>query len=96
MSDLTQAEVDALTGDDVAYWLSNPFMTPDLLVEKVRWWVSRAHEAGLADGWDERSKARPQYLGPDDGHWNDECMGWEDCYCGSFPNPYRDPSPSDA
>jgi hypothetical protein len=42
-----------------------------------------------ADGWDERDRAKPQYLGPDNGHYNDDCMGWEDCHCASYPNPYR-------
>jgi hypothetical protein len=40
--------------------------------------------------WDERGDARPQYLGPRNGHY-DECMGWEDCDCASYPNPYRTP-----
>lgn len=41
-----------------------------------------------ADAWDERDKAKPQYLGPDNGHYAD-CAGWEDCHCGSYANPYR-------
>ena len=41
-----------------------------------------------ADVWDERNHARAQYLGPDNGHeW--DCMGYEDCYCATYPNPYR-------
>lgn len=43
---------------------------------------------GRAEGWDARDKARPQYLGPNDGHYED-CMGYEDCHCASYPNPYR-------
>ena len=40
----------------------------------------------LAEGWDERHKARPDYS---QGH-DDDCMGWEDCLCGRYVNPYRD------
>ena len=40
----------------------------------------------LAEGWDERHKARPDYS---QGH-DDDCMGWEDCHCGRYVNPYRD------
>ena len=43
-----------------------------------------------AEAWDEARAAKPQYLGPDDGHYPDDCMGWEDCHCASYPNPYRD------
>ena len=39
----------------------------------------------LAEGWDERHKARPDYS---QGH-DDDCMGWEDCHCGRYVNPYR-------
>jgi hypothetical protein len=42
-----------------------------------------------ADVWDERDNATPQFLGPDIGHYDDECGGWEDCHCESYPNPYR-------
>lgn len=42
-----------------------------------------------AIGWDERGTARPVYLGPDGGHYNDDCGGWSDCHCGTFVNPYR-------
>jgi hypothetical protein len=41
-----------------------------------------------ANAWDEARSAPPQYLGPDNGHYND-CMGWEDCHCDTYPNPYR-------
>ena len=40
----------------------------------------------LAEGWDERHKARPDYSQGRD----DDCMGWEDCHCGRYVNPYRD------
>lgn len=40
------------------------------------------------EGWDERERAKPQYFGPDQGHY-EECCGYEDCYCASYPNPYR-------
>lgn len=41
-----------------------------------------------ATGWDERSAAHPLYRGPDNGHALD-CLGWDDCRCGTYPNPYR-------
>lgn len=41
--------------------------------------------------WDERDRARASYLGPDHGHYKG-CGGWEDCYCGTYPNPYREVS----
>jgi hypothetical protein len=37
----TVAEVDALTGDDMMYWLENQFMTPELIAEKVCYWIAR-------------------------------------------------------
>jgi hypothetical protein len=43
--DLTAAEVNALTGDDIAYWINNPFVTNDMLVEKVRYWITTALRA---------------------------------------------------
>jgi hypothetical protein len=46
------AKASALVDDDIAYWLSNPFMSPDLLADKVCWWVERAthtHNATAAD-----------------------------------------------
>ena len=39
---LTVEEASELVGDDIAYWLANPFMTPDMLAEKAAWWISRA------------------------------------------------------
>lgn len=45
--------------------------------------------AAMAQAWAERDRARPSYLGPDRGHY-EGCCGWEDCFCGSYPNPYAD------
>ena len=42
-----------------------------------------------ADVWDEARNARAQYLGPEDGHYED-CMGYTDCFCDTYPNPYRE------
>lgn len=39
---LTVEQASELVCDDIAYWLSNPFMTPDMLAEKVAWWITRA------------------------------------------------------
>lgn len=44
MNGLTVEDVDALTGDDVMFWLNNQFMTPELLAQKVCYWVTRAIE----------------------------------------------------
>lgn len=44
---MTPAEVSVLVGDDIDYWLGNPFMAPELLAEKVAWWVTRALAARL-------------------------------------------------
>ena len=57
------------------------------LVERVKV-AEAAVVSAKADGWDERDRAQPQYLGPDHGHYKG-CMGYEDCYCGTYPNPYR-------
>jgi len=47
---LTLAEANSVVGDDIAYWVDNPFMPPELVVEKVCWWVTRAMQAPrLAD-----------------------------------------------
>ena len=39
----------------------------------------------LAEGWEARHKARADYS---QGH-DDDCMGWEDCHCGRYVNPYH-------
>jgi hypothetical protein len=39
------AKAGDLVGDDIAYWLGNPFVTPDLLGDKVCWWIERARQA---------------------------------------------------
>lgn len=46
---LTPQKVSALVGDDIEYWLGNPFMDSGLLVRKVCSWVVRAREEGRAD-----------------------------------------------
>ena len=44
-----------------------------------------AGRALMAEAWDERHATRPNYS---QGH-DDDCMGWEDCRCGRYLNPYR-------
>jgi hypothetical protein len=51
-------------------------------------WLDGVINRARAEGWDERGGARGSYLGPDQGHYED-CCGWEDCYCATYPNPYR-------
>lgn len=45
-------QASELVGDDITYWLENPFMSPDLIAEKVRWWITKAVAAvsARADG----------------------------------------------
>lgn len=45
---MTRDEIEALVGDDLAYWLTNPFVDIESIEVKVRWWVSRA----AAAAWD--------------------------------------------
>lgn len=40
-----------------------------------------------AEAWQAGRSAKGQYLGPDDGHYPD-CMGWNDCRCATYSNPY--------
>ena len=49
MTELTPAEASAIVGDDIEYWLGNPFMTPALLAEKAAWWVAAARAEGARD-----------------------------------------------
>ena len=42
-----------------------------------------------ADVWDERNHTRASYLGPDNNGHEWDCMGYGDCYCATYPNPYR-------
>lgn len=39
---LTIEQVNEIVGDDITYWLGNRFMPPELLAEKVCWWVTIA------------------------------------------------------
>lgn len=82
---LTIEQIEALVEEVIeanAVW-------PDPLPSQVSAVMDVVREA-MAQAWDERGLARAQYLGPDGGHYNDECAGWEDCYCGTFVNPYRE------
>lgn len=40
--DLTIEQASELVGDDIAYWLSSQFMTPEMLAQKAAWWIGRA------------------------------------------------------
>lgn len=82
---LTIEQIEALVEEVIeanAVW-------PDPLPSQVSAVMDVVREA-MAQAWDERGLARAQYLGPDGGHYNDECAGWEDCHCGTFVNPYRE------
>lgn len=39
---LTIEEASNLVKDDIAWWMSNPFMDRDALTQKVCWWVTSA------------------------------------------------------
>lgn len=44
---LTLEEASDLVGDDIAYWLRNPFMDPASIEAKVCWWIARAATGGV-------------------------------------------------
>lgn len=45
---LTEEDVQAIVKDDLRFWLGNPFMTPDMLAEKVVWWINAVVAARVA------------------------------------------------
>lgn len=47
---LTLAEASEIVGDDIAYWLNNPFLDREAVAEKVCFWVAQARVTSLADG----------------------------------------------
>lgn len=55
---LSIADIDALTGDDIAYWLNNPFVDRDSIAGKVRFWVTKSVAASVAQAatiWSQRA-----------------------------------------
>jgi hypothetical protein len=44
MSDepLTLDQASEIVGDDIAYWLNNPFMDREAIAQKVCYWISQA------------------------------------------------------
>lgn len=79
----TTEEVWVPADSDVFHAASRYLSHDDL----ARWLAE--HDRQVAErAWDERDKARPTYTGPDSGHYED-CMGYEDCDCAQYPNPYR-------
>ena len=79
------SEVDDLERDewraDEAHSLTAAL--PHLTADDLR--NTPAGRALMAEAWDERHATRPNYS---QGH-DDDCMGWEDCRCGRYLNPYR-------
>ena len=76
--------------DDVQHKLPNDQMVhvldtaiPHLTADDLR--NTPAGRELMAEAWDERHATRPNYS---QGH-DDDCMGWEDCHCGRYLNPYR-------
>jgi hypothetical protein len=59
MSDLTIAEANEFVGDDIAYWLGNPFMSPDLLAAKVCHWLTIAANESIVDPADCAAECKP-------------------------------------
>lgn len=80
MSDLTTEEVRDLyvyTKANLGLSVSSQFAAFDEWLNKIK-----------ADVWDERGRTLASHLGPNNGHeWG--CMGYGDCYCATYPNPYR-------
>ena len=54
-------DVEALVGDDIAYWINNPFLPPELLAEKVRHWISTTAARVRAETLREAADAIVQY-----------------------------------
>lgn len=73
---------------DLAHALVNIAESPFGMAYDLAPAIEQIVRERMAQAWDERNDARPRLLGPNDGHYED-CMGWEDCYCASYPNPYR-------
>ncbi len=44
-AELTLAEASDLVGDDIAYWLNNPFVDREAIAQKVCWWIARAAQS---------------------------------------------------
>jgi hypothetical protein len=44
---MTIEDAGRLLGDDIEYWMSNPFMSPEMRTEKVLWWLTRMREVSL-------------------------------------------------
>lgn len=53
---LTVEQANEIVGDDILYWLTNRFMTPEMLAEKVCWWIGAALSTppGSSSGGDPR------------------------------------------
>jgi hypothetical protein len=45
---LSIADIDALTGDNIIYWLNNPFIARGYIVGKIRFWVTKSVAASIA------------------------------------------------
>jgi hypothetical protein len=45
---MTLDEASALVGDDIGYWLSNPFLDRAAVEAKVCWWIERAAQQSAA------------------------------------------------
>lgn len=54
-------------------------------VEDFNSMLAEVERAAAEKAWDERGRARADYS---KGH-DEDCTGWEDCYCARYPNPYR-------
>jgi hypothetical protein len=48
MSEVTRTEIEALTQDDMEFWLGNKFVDPADLIKKVEWWASAVVAARVA------------------------------------------------
>lgn len=67
---LPDAELERLLkGDDIEYWMNNAFMTPELRIDKVHYWITTAVQQAKADALrraadeQERLSTGPRALG---------------------------------
>ena len=82
MSDLTTEEVR----DVYVYTKANFGLSVSSQCAAFDEWLNKIK----ADVWDERNHTRASYLGPDNNNGHEwDCMGYGDCYCATYPNPYR-------
>jgi hypothetical protein len=90
------ADIDALTGDDIIFWLNNPFIARDYIAGKIRFWVTKSVTASIARAAAEWSRRANEGLSAS--VLAAKAEAWEEGYAVSRPrldtnptlNPYQD------